>query len=111
MMRNYRFPTGDINDIASIDHLRVRDRGIPLYNKVREAYGLSRVEKFSDISSNTIVQTRLNELYSNVDSIEALVGALAEDHLAGSNFGPLIHTSMREQVNFKKNKHMRTVYI
>ncbi|RIA86085.1 heme peroxidase [Glomus cerebriforme] len=100
MMRGFRFSsTGDFNDIASVDHLRVRDRGIPLYNDVRNAYGLSRAEKFSDITSNTVVQARLQEIYSTVDSVEALAGALAEDHLVGSNFGPLIHTSMKEQVN------------
>ncbi|CAB4491492.1 unnamed protein product [Rhizophagus irregularis] len=97
MMRGFRFPTGDINDIASIDHLRVRDRGIPLYNDVRDAYGLPRVEKFSDITNNTVAQARLQETYSTVDSVEALVGALAEDHLVGSNFGPLILASMKEQ--------------
>ncbi|CAG8630503.1 4443_t:CDS:10 [Rhizophagus irregularis] len=99
MMRGFRFPTGDINDIASIDHLRVRDRGIPLYNDVRDAYGLPRVEKFSDITNNTVAQARLQETYSTVDSVEALVGALAEDHLVGSNFGPLILASMKEQIN------------
>lgn len=98
MMRGFRFPTGDINDIASIDHLRVRDRGIPLYNDVRDAYGLPRVEKFSDITNNTVAQARLQGTYSTVDSVEALVGALAEDHLVGSNFGPLILASMKEQV-------------
>ena len=36
-----------------------------------------RAEKFSDISNNTIIQTRFSELYSNTDSVEALVRALA----------------------------------
>jgi peroxidase len=98
-MRELRPSASVINDIASTDHLRVRDRGIPLYNDVRSAYGLSRAEKFSDITSNMRAQTRLQELYSTVDSVEALAGALSEDHLNGSNLGPLIHASMREQVN------------
>src|SRR3954469_8063607 len=97
-MRGFKFSADDINDIASIDHLRVRDRGIPLYNDVRNAYELSRAEKLSDITNNTEIQKRLQELYSTVDSVEALVGALAEDHLVGSNLGPLIHKSMIEQV-------------
>jgi hypothetical protein len=100
MMRGFKFPAGDINDIASMDHLRVRDRGIPLYNDVRDTYGLPRAKTFSDITSNTAIQTRLQELYSTVDNIEALAGALAEDHSVGSNLGPLIHQSMREQVNY-----------
>ena len=99
-MRNLKFLNDlNVSDIASIDYLRARDRGIPLYNDVRDAYELPRVEKFSDITNNTEVQTRLQALYPTVDSVEALVGALAEDHLTGSNFGPLIHKSMTENVN------------
>ena len=83
--------------ITSIDHLRVRDRGIPLYNDVRELYGFPRAKDFSDITQNTVVQERLKSLYSSVDEIEALVGGLAEDHYNNSNFGPLFQKSMQEQ--------------
>ena len=37
-------------DLGAIDIMRSRDHGIPLYNDLREAYGLERVESFTDIT-------------------------------------------------------------
>ena len=37
-------------DLGAIDIMRARDHGIPLYNDLREAYGLERVESFTDIT-------------------------------------------------------------
>ncbi|CAJ0900786.1 1422_t:CDS:10 [Entrophospora sp. SA101] len=97
MMRNYKFSNGDIADIASLDGVRSRDRGIPLYNEIRTAYNFKPATDWSDITNNTVIQTRLKQLYTSVDNVEALVGALAEDHLPGSNLGPLIRKSMIDQ--------------
>ncbi|GBC06036.1 hypothetical protein RclHR1_06580008 [Rhizophagus clarus] len=90
-------PTGPINDLASVDHLRVRDRGIPYYNDIRELYGFPRAIDFSDITENVVIQERLKKLYSSVDKVEALVGGLAEDHYNNSNFGKLFQKSMQDQ--------------
>ena len=37
-------------DLGAIDIMRARDHGIPLYNELREAYGLERVESFTDLT-------------------------------------------------------------
>ncbi|CAG8610641.1 35932_t:CDS:10, partial [Racocetra persica] len=89
--------SGNLTDLASIDHLRSRDRGIPMYNDVRAALGLARANTWSDITTNVLVQKRLQSLYTSIDLVEAFVGALAEDHLQGSNFGQLFQTSMTRQ--------------
>lgn len=39
-----------VNDLGALDIIRARDHGIPLYNDLREAYGLDRVESFTDIT-------------------------------------------------------------
>ncbi|RIA97145.1 heme peroxidase [Glomus cerebriforme] len=90
-------PNGPIIDLASIDHLRVRDRGVPSYNDVRELYGFPRATDFSDITANVEIQGRLKSLYSSIDKVEAYIGGLAEDHYNNSNFGPLFQKSMQEQ--------------
>ncbi|PKC11241.1 heme peroxidase [Rhizophagus irregularis] len=95
-MRGLR-SSGQIVDLASVDHLRVRDRGVPYYNDIRELYGFPRAQDFSDITKNDVIQERLKKLYSSVDKIEALVGGLAEEHYNNSNFGKLFQKSMQEQ--------------
>ena len=76
--------------LGAIDIQRGRDHGIPDYNTLRESYGLERVETFAEITSNTDIQAALESIYNDVDSIDAFVGALAEDHLAGASVGPLV---------------------
>ncbi|CAG8583688.1 12338_t:CDS:10 [Gigaspora margarita] len=88
---------GNFTDMASVDHLRSRDRGMPMYNDVRAALGLNRANTWSDITKDVLVQKRLQSLYTSIDLVEAYVGGLAEDHLQGSNFGQLFQTSMIQQ--------------
>jgi hypothetical protein len=66
---------------------------------VREAYGLSRKNTWSDVTSNKYIEENLQLLYPNgPDTADAYVGAYCEDHLDGSNFGELLHTSIVTQV-------------
>ena len=39
-----------VNDLGAIDVIRAADHGMPSYNDMREAYGLPRVESFTDIT-------------------------------------------------------------
>ncbi|MGA9278727.1 peroxidase family protein [Ilumatobacter sp.] len=39
-----------VNDLGAIDVIRAADHGMPTYNDLREAYGLERVESFTDIT-------------------------------------------------------------
>ncbi|CAI2196048.1 635_t:CDS:2, partial [Funneliformis geosporum] len=87
-------------DLPAFDISRTRDRGIPLYNSVREAYGLSRKNSWNEITSNSDIQNKLQFLYPNgPDTLEAYVGAYSEDHLEGSNFGELVNASLVTQFN------------
>src|SRR5581483_1756286 len=81
----------------SLDTVRGRDHGVPLYNDAREAFGLTRKNSFTDISSDPDVQQRLQETYGTVDRIEALMGGLAEDHVNGGNYGELFNTSFSQE--------------
>jgi len=98
-VRNFLFgPPGSGGlDLASLNIQRGRDHGLPDYNTLRLAYGLSAVTNFSDITSDTTLQVTLQSLYGNVNDIDPWVGALAEDHLPGSNVGELIATVLSEQ--------------
>ncbi|GBB83499.1 hypothetical protein RclHR1_10200006 [Rhizophagus clarus] len=95
-MRAFR-PIGKVQDIASLDIVRGRDRGVPFYNDAREAFGLGRAVEFSDISQDQEVQNRLQSTYGSVDLVESIIGGLAETHVQGSLIGPLFHSSFTQQ--------------
>jgi peroxidase len=75
--------------LDAIDIQRARDHGIPDYNELRAAYGLPRVTSFGEITASAATQAALAGVYGNVDSIDPLVGVLAEDLLPGASVGPL----------------------
>nr|CAG8539981.1 14372_t:CDS:10 [Entrophospora candida] len=92
--RNIRSPEPNTYDLIAFDSLRARDRGIGLYNDVRQAYGLTRKDSWESITSVKEIQNYLQQLYPNgTNQLEALVGARVEDHLNDSNFGELMSTN------------------
>lgn len=78
-LRNLSMPiVGDI-DLASIDILRDRERGVPRYNEFRRQIGLNPITQFEDLTSDPELLTELKRLYSNdIEQIDTLVGMLAE---------------------------------
>ncbi len=98
-VRNFLFgaPGSGGLDLASLNIERGRDHGLADYNTTREAYGLPRVTSFAEITSNTDVQTKLQELYGTVDNIDLWVGILAEDHLSGTSTGITLQTIVADQ--------------
>jgi peroxidase len=84
-------------DLISRDIQRARDNGIGTYNQVREAFGLAPVTSFAQITSNVTVQQELQEAYGSVDNIDPFVGGMAEDHVPGSDMGPLFTSILVNQ--------------
>ncbi len=98
-VRNFLFgpPGAGGFDLAALNIQRGRDHGLADYNTTRAAYGLARVTSFADITSDTVLQQKLQDLYGSVDNIDLWVGALAENHVAGSSVGPLIQNILVDQ--------------
>ena len=91
-------PTSMIHDLAAIDIERGRDIGIGDYNEVRQAFGLSAVTDFADITSDATLQAALSDLYGgDVNDIDLFVGMLAEDHLPGVASGITVQTVLADQ--------------
>ncbi|HZW29267.1 MAG TPA: peroxidase family protein, partial [Isosphaeraceae bacterium] len=84
-------------DLIALDIQRGRDNGLPDYNTVRLAYGLPAVTSFAQITSNVQVQQELQQAYGSVNNIDALEGGLAEDHVPGSDVGPLFQAILVNQ--------------
>ncbi len=93
-VRNFLFghPGSGGFDLASLNIQRGRDHGLASYNDTREALGLDRINSFSEISSDTEIQIRLEEAYGSVEDIDLWVGGLSEDALQGSHLGETFTT-------------------
>jgi hypothetical protein len=70
---------GTLLDLASVDILRDRERGVPRYNKFRELIHMPRVNSFEKLTENPKWAQELQRLYNNdIDSVDLMVGMLAE---------------------------------
>jgi hypothetical protein len=98
-VRNFLFgPPGSGGfDLASLNLQRGRDHGLPSYNDVRLAYGLSPALAFSDITKNPEVRQRLESVYGRVELVDVWIGGLAEYHRPGAIVGELIYTILVDQ--------------
>ncbi len=115
-------------DLISRDIWRARDDGIGTYNQVRVAFGLPAITDtditetdpvtgttfishgFEQITSNVHVQYELETAYATTiaaggfaGDIDPFVGGMAEDHLPGSDMGPLFTAVLANQFSRLEN--------
>jgi hypothetical protein len=86
-LRNLVRANGDHVDIATIDILRDRERGVPRYNDFREKLRKRRVEKFEDLTPNPEWNEQIREVYGgDIDKVDTQVGMLGEKLPPGFGF-------------------------
>lgn len=74
-------------DLAAVDILRDRERGVPRYNRFRELAGLDRIERFEDLSDNKDWCEEIRHVYDyDIDAVDAMVGMFAEPLIKGFGF-------------------------
>lgn len=98
-VRNFLFgqPGSGGFDLASLNIQRGRDHGVPSYNAMRTAMGLTARTAFSEISSDANVVAALEATYDSVDDIDLWTGGLAEDVSGNSQLGELFQAIMVKQ--------------
>ncbi|KAF0530586.1 heme peroxidase [Gigaspora margarita] len=102
--KNFIHNNNNTYDVAAFDIISSRDRGIPLYNVVRQFFGFPKAQSFADISNQSIIQENLAKIYPNgIETVEAWVGVMSEDHLDGSNFGMVMNASMVTQYTYLRD--------
>lgn len=69
-------------DLAAVDILRDRERGVPRFAEFRRQLGMRVPKTFADITDDTGWQKALEEVYGTVDKVDLLVGTLAESRSA-----------------------------
>ncbi len=79
-MQELTVPGNPVFDLGAIDVLRARERGVPRYNEFRRQLGLNPIREFEDLTDDLDVVDTLREVYGdNVESLDLMIGTLAED--------------------------------
>ena len=98
-VRNFLFgaPEDGGVDLPALNIQRGRDHGLPTYNQMRVALGMTAATTFANISSDAQVQSRLQAAYSNVNDVDLWVGGLAEDKASSGLLGPTFRAILIDQ--------------
>src|SRR5690606_36215670 len=98
-LRNFLFgqPGAGGMDLAAINILRGRERGLPDYNTIRTDFGLEAVSDFSQFSSNPLMNQALEHAYGDINLVDPWVGMLAETHMPDALFGKTAMTIVKQQ--------------
>jgi hypothetical protein len=73
-------------DLAAIDILRDRERGVPRYNRFRELFHKPRIRSFEEMSDDPELVRELREVYGHPDKVDLMVGMYAEKPPTGFGF-------------------------
>ena len=71
---------GVYSDLAAIDILRDRERGIPRYCAFRRMMGMKAPKSFEELTTNPEWRKEIAAIYSSVEEVDLLVGTLAESN-------------------------------
>ncbi|WP_202033085.1 peroxidase family protein [Nocardioides sp. WS12] len=78
---------GQITDLATLDIVRDRERGVPRYNDFREMLRMPRRKSFDDITPNKAWAKEMAEIYKgDVNAVDLQIGMQAEKPPKGFGF-------------------------
>lgn len=84
-------------DLAAINIFRGRERGIPDFNSVRLAFGLTPYTSIDQITADADKLAEIQSVYDDVNNIDVWVGMLLEDPLPGKLMGETMHKTLFTQ--------------
>lgn len=98
-LRNFLFgpPGAGGMDLGALDIQRGRDHGLLNFNALRPAYGLTLLPSINQLTTDVALRAKLTSIYGNINSIDAFIGCLAEDHVAGTSVGRMLRASLIDQ--------------
>jgi hypothetical protein len=74
-------------DLAAIDVMRDRERGVPRYNQFRRLLRLAPASSFEALTANRVWAEELRAVYDDdIERVDAMVGMYAESPPAGFGF-------------------------
>eukprot|EP00737_Agarophyton_chilense_P001237 gb/GEZJ01001381.1/.p1 GENE.gb/GEZJ01001381.1/~~gb/GEZJ01001381.1/.p1 ORF type:complete len:569 (+),score=72.09 gb/GEZJ01001381.1/:318-2024(+) len=89
-LRNFLFssiPEEPGFDLIALNIQRGRDHNVPRFNELRRFFLGAAADSFSQITSDSAVQQKLQDAYGSVDNVEAWPGLMAEDKQGAVGLG------------------------
>lgn len=85
-MQDLTLPDGVRLDLAALDIMRDRERGVPRYNEFRRQLHLKPASTFEELTGNPEWAKELEEIYGDVEKVDLQVGMHAETPPEGFGF-------------------------
>jgi hypothetical protein len=85
-LQDFHRADGTHIDLASIDVLRVRERGVPRYNEFRRLFHLKPFETFEEMADTPEHAEDLRRVYGDVERVDTMIGLYAERKPKGFGF-------------------------
>ena len=85
-MQRFRRDDGMEIDLAAVDILRSRERGVPRYNRFRRLLSLPEARSFEDLTKDPATAAELAAVYDSIEDVDLTVGLHAEPPPAGFGF-------------------------
>ena len=86
-LQNLQKDSGERFDMAAVDILRDRERGVPRYNAFRRLFHKRPVTSFEELTDNPQWAKEIKEVYGgDLDKVDLLVGLMAEPLPDGFGF-------------------------
>jgi heme peroxidase len=73
-------------DLAAVDILRDRERGVPRYNQFRELLHKGPVKSFDELTDNPLWRKQIKEVYGDIENVDLMTGLYAEPLPEGFGF-------------------------
>jgi hypothetical protein len=77
---------GERIDLAVVDIVRTRRRGVPRYNDFRTGLHKPRIRRWEDLTTDPESVRKLRDVYKSIDEVDTMVGLFAEPVPAGFGF-------------------------
>jgi heme peroxidase len=86
-LQNLTRDDGERLDLAAVDVLRDRERGVPRYNQFRRLLRKEPVKSFDELTENPTWRKQLNEVYNgDLEKVDLMTGLFAEPLPEGFGF-------------------------
>jgi hypothetical protein len=87
LLQKFQRPDAPLIDLAAVDIMRDRERGVPRYNRFRRLINMEPVESFEELTDNQAWADEIRRVYANdIDRVDLMVGLFAEPLIPGFGF-------------------------
>jgi hypothetical protein len=86
-LQHLKRPDGSELDLAAVDVLRIRERGVPRYNEFRRLFRLKPADSFEDLTRDARAAEHVRRVYGgDIERVDLMVGLYAERKPKGFAF-------------------------